>query len=126
MNLSTPRSTAELLTCPATAGKGALTTAEPISQAISRTEMTLTTAPPMASTNATGRHVTRERTAAPASDATSCPIMAARKTTMMATSACRAGPLTSARAMAGEKTAPTAAPPRKPTKLSAPTMNPCR
>ena len=31
--------------------------------------MTLTTAPPMASTNVAGRHVTRERTAAPASDA---------------------------------------------------------
>ena len=126
MSLSTPRSTAELPTCPATAGNGALATAEPISHAISRTEMTLTTAPSTASTTVAGRHVTRDCIAAPTRDATNCPIMAARKTTMMATSACLAAPLTTARAMAGEKMAPTAAPPRKPTKLSTPTMKPCR
>src|SRR5262249_39050222 len=61
MRLSTPRSTAELPTCPATAGNGALATAEPISHAISRTEMTLTAAPPTASTNVAGRATTPRR-----------------------------------------------------------------
>ena len=50
------------------AGNGALTTADPISQAISKTEMTLTTAPPMASRKVAGRQVTRDRRADPASE----------------------------------------------------------
>ena len=49
MTLSTVRSTAELRTSPVIDGNPALTTAEPISQAMSRTDTTLTTAPPAAS-----------------------------------------------------------------------------
>src|SRR5215472_12305480 len=103
MNLSTPRSTAELLTCPATAGKGALTTAEPITQAISRTEMMLTTAPPMASTNATGRHVTRERTAAPAHRPHDLPAHGGKKTHNDANRPLPARPLDSRPGNGGEK-----------------------
>ena len=44
---------------------GALTTAEPISQAMSSTDSTLTAAPATESITVAGRQFTRERTAAP-------------------------------------------------------------
>ena len=126
MKSFTPRSTSELCTCLATAGNGALTTAEPMNQAMSSTEVTLTAAPPRASTVATGRQVTRERAITPSSEASNWPIMAAMNTRMMATSACCEVPCTRNLATLGENMAPTAAPVRNPMQLSTPTMKPCR
>src|SRR6266705_2496334 len=126
MKSFTPRSTSELRTCLATAGNGALTTAEPMNQAMSSTETTLTPAPPRASTIATGRQVTRDRATTPSSEASNCPIMAAMNTRMMATSACCEDPCTKNLATPGENAAPTAAPARNPMQLSTPTMKPCR
>ena len=64
--------------------------------------------------------------ATPSPDASSWPIIAATNTTMMATSACWASPLTRALAMCGPNTAPMAPPPMNPAKLSTPMMKPCR
>src|SRR5580700_3483813 len=126
MKSFTPRSTSELRTCLATAGNGALTTAEPTNQAMTSTERTLTAAPPRASTIATGRQVTRERTITPSSEASSWPIIAVMNTRMMATRACCEDPCTRNLATPGENVAPTAAPARNPMQLSTPTMKPCR
>src|SRR5215472_1567321 len=126
MTSFTPRSTSELRTCLATAGNGALDTAEPMNQAMSSTEKTLTMAPPRASTVAAGRQVTRERTVTPSSEASNWPIIAAMNTRMMATSACCEVPCTRTLATLGENVAPTAAPTRNPIQLSTPTMKPCR
>ena len=65
MTPSTACSTAERWTWAVTMANGALTTAEPISQAMSRTESTLTAAPATESIRVAGRQCTRERTAAP-------------------------------------------------------------
>ena len=126
MTWPTPRRTSELRTCLATAGNGELSTAEPMNQAMSSTDTTLMAAPPSASTIATGRQVTRERNATPASEASNCPIMAVMKTTMIATRACWEGVCTSILARLGEKVAPMAAPARNPMQLSMPTIKPCR
>src|SRR6266700_7172638 len=126
MKSFTPRSTSELRTCLATAGNGALTTAEPMNQAMSSTETTLTPAPPRASTIATGRQVTRDRATTPSSEASDCPIMAAMNTRMMAIRASCEDPCTRNLASPGENAAPTAAPARNPMQLSTPTMKPCR
>ena len=123
---STACSTAERWTCVVTTANGALTTAEPISQAMSRTEMTLTAAPATESIRVAGRQCTRERTAAPIAEASSWPIMAATNTATIAIRACWADPWTRERASLGAKEAPTAAPPRNPAKLSIPTMKPWR
>src|SRR5215469_16062933 len=122
----TPRSTAELGTSLATAGNGALTMAEPMNQAMSSTDSTLTAEPPKASTTATGRQVTWDRTAMPISEASNCPTMAVMNTRMIATRACWDDSCTRNVAVLGEKMAPTAAPARNPMQLSTPTMNPCR
>ena len=66
----------------------------------------------------TGRQLTRDRTAAPIAEAISWPTMAATNTAMIATRACCDEPCTAERASRGANRAPTAAPPRKPAKLS--------
>ena len=126
MTPSTARSTAERFTWLVTMANGALTTAEPISHAMSSTDSTLTTAPATESITVAGRQFTRERTAAPSADASNWPIMAATNTATMATRACWVVPCTSERASFGANVAPMAAPPRKPAKLRMPTMKPCR
>src|SRR6266851_4509870 len=88
MTLSTPWSTADRFTWLEIAAKGAFTTAEPISQAMSRTDSTLMAAPAAESAKVAGRQLTRERIIAPTAEASSWPIIAARKTTTMATRAC--------------------------------------
>ena len=126
MTPSTACSTADRWTWAVTMANGALTTAEPISQAMSRTESTLTAAPATESIRVAGRQCTRERTAAPIAEASSWPIMAATNTATIATRACWADPCTRDRASAGANEAPTAAPPRNPAKLRIPTMKPWR
>ena len=51
--------------------------------------MALMAAPPAASMTVAGRQARCDRSAAPASEASNCPASATRKTTTMATSACR-------------------------------------
>jgi hypothetical protein len=126
MTPSTVRSTAERLTWLVTMANGALTTAEPISHAMSSTDSTLTAAPATESIMVAGRQFTRERSAAPTADARSWPIIAATNTVTIATRACWVVPCTSERASLGANVAPMAAPPRKPAKLRMPTMKPCR
>ena len=94
MTLSTACSTADRLTWLVTIANGAFTTADPISQAMSSTDSTLTAAPATESTNVAGRQLTRDRTAAPTAEASSWPIIAATNTAMMATRACWEVPCT--------------------------------
>src|SRR5262252_9727824 len=104
MILSIVPSTAELLTCCTTTGNGEAVSTEPIAQAMSSIDSTLTAEPPMASMVVDDRPVIVCRIAVPIEEATNCPTMA--------------------REMAGPNSAPSTAPPTNPTKLSVPTMKP--
>ena len=126
MILSIVLSTTELLTCPTTTGNDDAVSTDPIAQAMSSMDRTLTTDPPMESRTVDDRLVTDCLTAAPMEDATNCPRMAALTSSTTATTACWVCPPTMAREMAGPNSAPSTAPPTKPMKLSAPTMKPCR
>ena len=123
---SVVRSTAELFTCDTTPLKGEATRTEPITQAMSSTESTLTTAPPTLSRKAAGRHVMCDRRAVPMAEAANCPMMASRTRITTATRSCWFWPPTMAREIAGANSAPATAPPRKPAKLRTPTTKPCR
>ena len=123
---STVRSTAELFTCATTPLNGEATSTEPMTQAMSSTDSTLTAAPPTLSRNAAGRQLMCERSAVPMAEAANWPMMASSTRMTTATRSCWFWPPTRAREIAGANRAPATAPPRNPAKLSAPTMNPCR
>ena len=73
-----------------------------------------------------GRQVSRDLSATPSPEAINWPIIAARKTTAIAATACQAVFVVMERAIRGPNRAPTAPPPMNPAKLSTPMMNPCR
>ena len=123
---SVVRSTAELFTCETTPLNGEATSTEPITQAMSSTDSTLTTAPPTLSTNAAGRQVMWDLSAVPIADAANCPMMASSTRITTATRSCWFWPPTMAREIPGANSAPATAPPRNPAKLRTPTMKPCR
>ena len=81
-------STTELSTCPTTTGKDDAVRTEPIAQAISSIDSTLTAAPPMESRIVDDGLVTVCRTAAPIDEATNCPMMAAQTSSTTATTSC--------------------------------------
>jgi len=87
-NLSTVCRTSELLTCPSTSGNGDPFSTDPTTQAISRKDTTLTTAPPTESSAVADRQVTVDRMAAPMEEATNCPITAKLTSRTMATTVC--------------------------------------
>ena len=115
-----------MLTCPSTTGKGDPFSTDPTTQAISRKDTTLTTAPPTESSTVADRQVTVERIAAPMEEATNCPITAKATSRTMAMTSCCVCPPTRAREMLGPNSAPSSAPPTNPKKLRIPTMKPCR
>ena len=126
MILSIVLSTVELSTCWTTTGNGEAVSTEPIAQAMSSIDSTLTAEPPTASMVVDDRLVIVCRIAAPMEEATNCPTMAPLTRRMTATTSCWVWPPTMAREMAGPNWAPSTAPPTKPMKLSEPTMKPCR
>ena len=110
-----------------TSGVNAVDTiSEPISQAITSTDSALANVPPTASATLAGSQVTWLRTTAPIVEEANWPIVAARNTITMASSACGVSPSTTALEMGGAMKTPSTAPPTKPTKLMAPMMKPCR
>ena len=126
MNLSSVCSARESFTCWSTTGNEDAVSTEPITQAISSIDSMLTTDPPTESRAVDERQVTVDRIAAPTEEATNCPITAKLTSRTTATTSCWVWPPTMAREMAGPNSAPSSAPPTKPTKLSTPTMKPCR
>ncbi len=118
--------TADRRTCEASVGNGEDATAVPTSQATSSTLTTLTTAPASASTTRAGRQVSRSRSEAPSTVATTWPTLAARKTSPSPTSDDGSASNGGVRARSGAKRAPRTPPPRKPTKDSTPTTKPWR
>ncbi len=85
---STVRSTAELFTCVTTPLNGDATRTEPMTQAMSSTDSTLTAAPPTLSRNAAGRQLTCERSAVPMAEAANWPMMASSTRMITATRSC--------------------------------------
>ncbi len=126
MNLSSVCRVSELLTCVSTIGKGDSMSTDPTTQAMSRTETTLTTAPPAESTTVAECQVTVDRMAAPMVEAMNWPITAKLTSRTTAMTSCWVWPPTRARAMLGPNSAPSSAPPTKPRKLRTPTMKPWR
>lgn len=126
MKAFTPCRMVESLTCVRGHTNGEVTSEVPISHATIRTATLLTHAPPTASTLRAESHVTRLRRAEPTEEASSWPRVAVRNGITMASRACWAGPSTTALTIGGAMSMPTMTPPTKPTKLSEPTMKPCR
>ena len=125
MILSIVLSTTELLTCPTTTGKDDAVSTDPMAQAMSSIDRTLTNDPPMESRTVDDGLVTDcYRRADGGRDELPEDGGLTRITT--ATTACWVSPPTMGREMAGPKSAPSTAPPTKPMKLSAPTIKPCR
>jgi hypothetical protein len=88
MILSMVPSTAELFTCWSTTVNGDEMITDPIAQAISSIDSTLTAEPPMASTVVDDRPVIVSLIAAPMEDATNCPMIAPLTRMMTATTSC--------------------------------------
>ena len=88
MILSIVPSTAELLTCCTTTGNGEAVSTEPIAQAMSSIDSTLTAEPPMASMVVDDRPVIVCRIAVPIEEATNCPMIAPLTSRTTATTSC--------------------------------------
>src|ERR1700722_19203861 len=111
MILSIVPSTNESLTCPTTTGKDDAVSTDPMAQAMSSMDRTLTIDPPTESRMVDDGFVTDCLTAAPIEDATNCPRMAALTSSTTATIACWVCPPTMACEIDGPNWAPSTAPP---------------
>src|SRR6516165_3225033 len=88
MNRSSVCSISELLTCVSTTGNGDSISTDPTTHAISKTETTLTTAPPTESRTVAECQVTVDRIAAPTEEAMNCPITAKLTSSTTAMTSC--------------------------------------
>ncbi len=121
----TPLSTLDVRTCLETVGSDVPASADPISQATSSIEITLTTEPPAASRTLAGRLSMWPRSFQPKCVVTACPTAASTITTTTATTEAVVPGLRWLSSSGSSWTA-TSPPPRKPSTDRTPTTNPCR